>query len=167
MQSPPARAIPNYFFKDHQPAGGEDGTLQKSSQGFNVSENCYNSQSPSAPRQRRIPDLILNLLTGVRFLGKPQHFLSRFRHQDAQTPPSPLVGEEGRGDAHRGRCFGKPLRASSCFRHQDAQTPSSPLVGEEGRGDAHRGRCFDKPLRASSCFRHQDAQTPSSPLVGV
>ena len=26
------------------------GTLQKSSQGFNVSENCYNSQSPSARR---------------------------------------------------------------------------------------------------------------------
>jgi hypothetical protein len=49
--------------------------------------------------------------------------------QDAQTPPSPLVGEGGWGDAYRGRCFGKPLRAISRFVHQDAQTPPSPLVG--------------------------------------
>jgi hypothetical protein len=39
------------------------------------------------------------------FLGKPLHAISRFRHQDAQTPPSPLVGEGGwgmRGKAPRG-----------------------------------------------------------------
>ena len=29
---------------------------------------------------------------------KPLRAIVRFRHQDAQTPPSPLVGEGGRGD---------------------------------------------------------------------
>jgi hypothetical protein len=33
-----------------------------------------------------------------RFLGKPRHAIFRFSHQDAPTPPSPLVGEGGRGD---------------------------------------------------------------------
>jgi hypothetical protein len=33
-----------------------------------------------------------------RFFGKPLRAISRFRHQNAQTPPSPLVGERGRGD---------------------------------------------------------------------
>ena len=32
------------------------------------------------------------------FFGKPLHTISRFRHQDAQPPPSPRVEEEGRGD---------------------------------------------------------------------
>jgi len=66
--------------------------------------------------------------------------ISRFRHQNAHTSPSPLVGEGGRGDAHRGRCFGKPLRAISRFSHQNAQTPPSPLVGEGGRGDEGQKR---------------------------
>ena len=33
-----------------------------------------------------------------RFLGKPRRAIFRFSHQDAPTPPSPLVGEGGRGD---------------------------------------------------------------------
>jgi hypothetical protein len=33
-----------------------------------------------------------------RFFGKPLRAISHFSHQDAQTPPSPLVGEGGRGD---------------------------------------------------------------------
>jgi hypothetical protein len=33
-----------------------------------------------------------------RCFGKPLRAISRFRHQDAQTPPSPLVGEGGWGD---------------------------------------------------------------------
>ena len=32
-----------------------------------------------------------------RFLGKPRRAIFRFSHQDASTPPSPLVGEGGRG----------------------------------------------------------------------
>jgi len=101
-----------------------------------------------------------------RFLGKPLPAILRFRHQDAQPPSSPRVGEGGRGDAHRGRFFGKPLPAILRFSHQDAQPPPSPRVGEGGREDAHRGRFFGKPLRAISRFSHQDAQPPSSPRVG-
>ena len=44
-------------------------------------------------------------LTGAGFWGKPLRAISRFSHQDAQPPPSPRVGEGGRGDegahAHR------------------------------------------------------------------
>ena len=41
------------------------------------------------------------------FFGKPLHAISRFRHQDAQTPPSPLVGEGGRG-LRGDRASGRP-----------------------------------------------------------
>jgi hypothetical protein len=34
----------------------------------------------------------------IRFFGKLLRDISRFRHQNAQTPSSPLVEEEGRGD---------------------------------------------------------------------
>ena len=46
-----------------QPAKGEDGTLQKSSQGFNVSENCYKfpiSISPTARAVERITAVLRN-----------------------------------------------------------------------------------------------------------
>jgi len=33
-----------------------------------------------------------------RFFGNPLRAISRFRHQNAQNPPSPLVGEGGWGD---------------------------------------------------------------------
>ena len=35
---------------------------------------------------------------GGRCFGTPLCAISRFRQQDAQTPPSPRVGEGGRGD---------------------------------------------------------------------
>jgi ribosomal protein L15 len=38
------------------------------------------------------------MLTGVDFLASPCVPIFRFRHQDAQPPPSPRVGEGGRGD---------------------------------------------------------------------
>jgi hypothetical protein len=59
-----------------------------------------------------------------------------FSHQDAPPPPSPRVGEGGRGM----RGSGKPLRAIFRFRHQDAPPPPSPRVGEGGRGDEGRKR---------------------------
>jgi len=59
MQSPPARAMADYFLKDHQP-----------------------SLRTGKPLPHR-----------GRFFGKPLRAIYRFRHQDAQTPPSPLVGE--------------------------------------------------------------------------
>jgi hypothetical protein len=45
------------------------------------------------------------VLTGVGFLGSPCVSSSRFRHQNAQNPPSPLVGEVGRGMRGQ-RCTG-------------------------------------------------------------
>jgi hypothetical protein len=42
-----------------------------------------------------------------RFFGKPLRAISRFRHLDAQTPPSPLV-KEGGGESHRGRFLARP-----------------------------------------------------------
>ena len=36
-------------------------------------------------------------------MWKPLRAIFRFRHQDAQTPPSPRVGEGGRGDAEQPR----------------------------------------------------------------
>ena len=83
-----------------------------------------------------------------RFLGKPLRAIFRFRHQDAQTPPSPLVGEgvERGGDLGRfqalGRVidmhgyavtyFGQGLRAqpqadpAAPLRQQPAQAPTCP-----------------------------------------
>ena len=83
--------------------------------------------------------------------------LSRFRHQDAQTPPSPRVGKGGWGDeganvhgntAHHASCprtlplrgdarapRRRRLRSFSRFGLQDAQPPPSPRVGEGGWGD--------------------------------
>jgi hypothetical protein len=37
-----------------------------------------------------------------RFFGKPLRAISRFSHQDAQPPPSPLVGEGGGGMRGKG-----------------------------------------------------------------
>ena len=48
------------------------------------------------------------------FLGKPLRAISRFRHQDAQTPPSPLVGEGGRGK--RGKRRGNAANRASLSR---------------------------------------------------
>jgi hypothetical protein len=48
--------------------------------------------APFSPCGRR------GMLTGVGFFGKPLHSFSHSGLQDAQTPPSPLVGEGGRGD---------------------------------------------------------------------
>ncbi len=48
------------------------------------------------------------------FLGKPLRAISRFRHQDAQTPPSPLVGEGGRG--MRGKRRGNAANRASLSR---------------------------------------------------
>jgi hypothetical protein len=102
------------------------------------------------------------------FLGKPLRAIFCFRRQDAQTPPSPLVGEGGRGMRGKrarecrtslivpknssgvrcapspalspGRFSGKPLHVIFRSRRQDAQPPPSPLVGEGGRGDEGQAR---------------------------
>ncbi len=53
-------------------------------------------------------------LTGAGFLGRRLRAFSCFGHQDAQTPPSPLVGEGGRGD--EGQKHIRTLRSPVCPR---------------------------------------------------
>jgi len=66
------------------------------------------SSRPPARRRRAHPGhLHLQWEKGVahrdRFFGKPLRAISHFSRQDAQTPPSPRVGEGGRGDAEQPR----------------------------------------------------------------
>ena len=58
--------------------------------------------APACTRARR-PRTRAMQLTGVGFLGKPLRAIFCFRHQDAQNPPSPLVGEGGKGDEGQAR----------------------------------------------------------------
>ena len=82
---------------------------------------CSISTSPTA--RGRVLVHILNFHTGSRFLGKPQHSLSRFRHQDAQTPPSPTRGEGSRGDEGQKRTGALHQRAKlSRYTHRTTQS---------------------------------------------
>jgi len=106
------------------------------------------------------------------FSGKPRRAISRFRQQDAQTPPSPLVGEGGRGDeganAHGNAGASppgtRPLHGARASGAHAGGTPAHPAQPSGAR--PCRGRFGGKPRRAIFRFRHQDAQTPPSPLVG-
>jgi hypothetical protein len=84
-----------------------------------------------------------------------------FRHQDAQTPPSPRVGEGGRGDeganTHGNARASLPERCAR-LRRVPPQRRSSPAGASTRSGRAS--------ARTLSRFRHQDAQTPPSPRVG-
>ena len=99
---------------------------------------------------------------GGRFFEKPLRAISPSRHQDAQTPPSPRVGEGGRGDegakAHgNARAPGAHLRCVR-LRRIPRQRRSSPAGASTPSGRAS--------ARTLSPSRHQDAQTPPSPRVG-
>jgi len=58
------------------------------------------------------------------FLGKPLRAISRFRHQDAQTPPSPTRGEGGRG--MRGKRRGNAANRASLSRTPPLRGGCSP-----------------------------------------
>ena len=60
-----------------------------------------------------------------RFFGKPLRAISRFGHQNAQTPLSPLVGEGGRG-----MLTGVDFLASPCVPSPVSaiRTPRLPLL---------------------------------------
>ena len=104
-----------------------------------------------------------------RFFDKPLRTISRFSHQDPQTPLSPRVGEGGmrgkrtlqRSSRHRGTTAFLALllwlQASRRVRAGGARTQGI---------SASSGRFFGKPLHFFSRFGLQDAQTPPSPLVG-
>jgi hypothetical protein len=107
-----------------------------------------------------------------RFLGKPRRAIFRFGQQDAQTPPSPLVGEGGRGDegahAHgnaRASLPGTlPLRGARASGAHGGGTPAHPAQPSGAR--PCRSRLVGKPRRAIFRFRQQDDQTPPAPCVG-
>jgi hypothetical protein len=100
---------------------------------------------------------------------KARRAISRFKHQDARSPPSPLVGEEGRGDEGQKRLGIQQGKRASGERSR-ARCPRSR---EESQGGARAsrprrliGQVFRKARRAISRFKHQDARSPPSPLVG-
>jgi len=68
-----------------------------------------------------------------RFLEKPLRAIFRFRHQDAQTPPSPLVGEGGWGDeGQKARECSKPRIApdNSTLESPDRGAGAHPHPGD-------------------------------------
>ena len=130
-----------------------------------------------------------------RFFGKPLCTISRFIHQNAQTPPSPLVGEGGWGMRGMGArasppasprpgyagvslvCAFPPVNQATlrCIIKQPEDNIACRIAvlrltpagfRRQGKRRSHRGRFFGNPLRAISRFRHQNAQNPPSPLVG-
>jgi len=127
-------------------------------------------------RDARAPGANLRCARPCRggLVGKPRRAISRFRHQDAQPPPSPRVGEGGRGDegahAHGNARASLPrtLPLMRCARLRRARGRDARAPGANLRcARPCRGRFVGKPLRAISRFSHQDAQTPPSPRVGM
>jgi hypothetical protein len=67
-----------------------------------------------------------------RFFGKLLGDIARFRHQDAQTSPSPLVGEGGRGD-----------------EGQNARECSKPRIAPDNS-------TLESPDRGAGAYQHLD-----------
>jgi hypothetical protein len=92
-----------------------------------------------------------------RCFGKPLHAISRFRHQNAQTPPSPLVGE---GGCSQGEMF---WHAPAChLPFQASERPDSPFspCGRRGLltgGDVLASPCVPSPVSG--------IRTPRLPLL--
>ena len=87
-RSSPARAVADYFCKDHQPAGGAHQHPYRSAFYFG-----YTLRSPPVRALLDLPRLpgSAGVLTGVGFLGSPVcHF--PFQASGRPTPPSPRVG---------------------------------------------------------------------------
>jgi len=80
-QSPPARAIPD------KPSSALIRRIR--------ADPC---SIPASRGEARLRGLARAVAHRGRFFGKPLRAISRFSHQDAQPPPSPLVGEGGWGD---------------------------------------------------------------------
>ncbi len=70
---------------------------------WNAKSACTGWRAPSGVNLSAIPPQAIPYRG--RFFGKPLRAISRFSHQDATPPPSPLVGEGGRGDEGQ-RCTG-------------------------------------------------------------
>jgi hypothetical protein len=117
-------------------------------------------------------------LTGAGFLGKPLRAIFRFRHQDAQTPPSPLVGEGGRGDeGQQARECSTPRIAPENSTLEKARPPRG-CAGVPARRRAggarsqalppYRGRFFgEAPARHLPFQASRRPNAPFSPCVAV
>jgi hypothetical protein len=117
-------------------------------------------------------------LTGAGFLGKPLRAIFRFRHQDAQTPPSPLVGEGGRGDeGQQARECSTPRIAPENSTLEKALPPRG-CAGVPARRRAggarsqalppYRGRFFgEAPARHLPFQASRRPNAPFSPCVAV
>ena len=84
-----------------------------------------------------------------RFFGKLLCSFSRFGLQDAQTPPSPLVGEGGWGDELTGVGFwGSPCAPSSVSGIRTPKLPLLPLweKGVGGMRGKRRGNAANRAL---------------------
>jgi hypothetical protein len=96
-------------------------------------------------------------LAGAGFWGSSCVPSPVSRHQDAQTPPSPLVGERGRG--LRGQVFWEAPARHLPF--PGIRTPKLPLLLLWEKGVwACRGRFFGKLLRAISRFQASGRPNP-------
>jgi len=75
-----------------------------------------------------------------RFFGKPLCAIFRFRHQDASHPPSPLVGEGGRG--MRGKRRGNAAHRASLPRTLPLRTEGMRGKGARREAHDHRSRLY-------------------------
>ena len=66
------------------------------------SHSCRSAFYSSFQDEARLRGLARAVAHRGRFFGKPLRAISRFSHQDAQPPPSPLVGEGGGGMRGKG-----------------------------------------------------------------
>jgi hypothetical protein len=165
----------------------KNSTLERVLTGVDALASPGAPSSVSAIRSPQLPCGRRGALTAYRgrFLGKPRRAISRFSHQDAPTPPSPLVGEGGRGDegqkawecsklriAPKNSTLERVLTGVDALASPGAPSSVSAIrspqlpCGRRGALTAYRGRFLRKPRRAISRFSHQDAPTPPSPLVG-
>jgi hypothetical protein len=75
---------------------------------FNLYEKCYNSQSPSAPRQERIPVYILNLHPApVNLRGRDASLQARDARRSACAAPvfqHALASRQGISDCEQSHC---------------------------------------------------------------
>ena len=92
-------------------------------------------------------------LTGAGFWGKPLRAISRFSHQDAQPPPSPRVGEGGRGD-----------EGAHAHGNARASLPGTLIRGARASG-AHAGGTPAHPAQTSGARALAGADWLASPCV--
>ena len=147
-RSSPARAVADYFCKDHQPAGGAHQHPYRSAFYFG-----YTLRSPPVRALLDLPRLpgSAGVLTGVGFLGSPVcHF--PFQASGRPTPPSPLVGEGGRG--MRGKSASECRKSLISPKKSTLERCGHPALIERPRHDALA------PVTGRTAACRRDARAP-------